>query len=279
MARKYDLIALDLDRTTLRSDSSLDPETGEALKAAIQSGLEIVVASGRSYTALPEEVMSIPGIRYAITSNGTEVNRIPGGETARAYSLSEEAVRETEAILEPYREEAAIEVFIDGVPYTGKAHWDDPCRFGCSPAYVPYIQNTRNRIEDIHAFIDAHAAEINALNVACPEPVLREELRKQFRERVPGVKLTCSIPHLTEMINREAGKAAGLKFVCETLGIPRERTVAAGDADNDIDMMRWAGLGVAVANGSPNCLAAADRIIGRNDDNSVAKLIREIIEE
>ncbi len=92
------------------------------------------------------------------------------------------------------------------------------------------------------------------------------------------MKLTSSVTHLTEMINEEAGKASGLRFVCEMLGIPQERTVAAGDADNDIDMIRWAGLGVAVANASPNCLAAADLVIGSNDDNSVAKLIREIID-
>ena len=277
MARKYDLIALDLDRTTLHSDSSLDPETKEALEAAIQSGMEVVVASGRAVTALPPEIMEISGIRYAITTNGTEVNRLSDGAKIKAYTLSEEAVRATEALVEPHREKAAIEVFIDGVPYTGKDHWEDPGRFGCSPAYVPYIQKTRKRVEDIHRYIIEHASEIDSMNIACPDPVLREELRKQFRERVPGVKLTCSVPHLTEMINSEAGKASGLKFVCETLGIPQERTVAAGDADNDIDMMRWAGLGVAVANGSPNCLAAADLVIGRNDDNSIAKLIREII--
>ena len=276
--RKYDLIALDLDRTTLRSDSTLDPVTREALEKAIRAGIEIVVASGRAFTALPEEVMSIPGIRYAITSNGTEVNRVPGGETVKAYTLSEEAVRETEAVLTPHREEASIEIFIDGVPYTGKDNWDDPTRFGCSPAYVPYVQNTRTRVEDIHGFIDDHAGEVDAINVACPEKELREALRAQFRERVPGVRLTSSAPHLTEMIHAEAGKGAGVRFVCETLGIDRERTVAVGDADNDIDMIRWAGLGVAVDNATPDCRAAADRIIGNNNDNSVAKLIMEILD-
>jgi len=278
MARKYDLIALDLDRTTLHSDSSLDPETREALEAAIQSGMEVVVASGRAVTALPPEIMEISGIRYAITTNGTEVNRLSDGAKVKTYTLPEEAVRFTEAIVAPHREKAGMEVFMDGVPYTGKAHWEDPRRFGCSEAYVPYIQQTRKKVEDIHAFVLEHSAEIDSINIACPDPELREELRKQLREKVKGVKLTSSVTHLTEMINEEAGKASGLRFVCEMLGIHQERTVAAGDADNDIDMIRWAGLGVAVANASPNCLAAADRIIGSNDDNSVAKLIREIID-
>lgn len=276
MARKYDLIALDLDHTTLRDDSTLDPVTREALVRASEAGIEIVVASGRAYTSLPEEVMSVPGIRYAITSNGTEVIRVADGVKVKSFTLPEEAVRKTEAIVYPHRDKAAIEVFIDSMPYTGKVHWDDPTLYGCHPDYVPYVQQSRVRVEDIYSFIDEHAAEVDSLDVACPYPELQEEIRAQLRQ-IPGVRLTSSIGHLTEMVHKDAGKGAGLQFVCETLGIPQERTVAAGDADNDIDMMRWAGLGVAVANGSPNCLAAADRVIGSNDDNSVAKLIREII--
>ena len=278
MTRKYDLIALDLDHTTLRDNSTLDPVTREALVKAAEAGIEIVVASGRAYTSLPEEVMSIPGIRYAITSNGTEVIRTADGAKVKAYTLPEEAVRTTAAIVKPYKGKAAIEVFIDGVPYTGKDHWDDPTLYGCHPDYVPYVQQSRKRVEDIHVFIEEHAAEVDSLDVACPDPVFREEIRRQLRERVKGVHLTSSIAHLTEMINEEAGKGAGLQFVCEFLGIPRERAAAVGDADNDIDMMRWAGLGAAVANASPNCLAAADVIIDSNENNGVAKLIEEILE-
>ena len=68
------LIALDLDDTTLRSDGSLSSQTKKAIQAAIGAGLEVVVASGRSLHSLPKAVSEIPGIRYAITSNG-EIGR------------------------------------------------------------------------------------------------------------------------------------------------------------------------------------------------------------
>ena len=61
------LVALDLDDTTLRSDSSLDPVTRDALIKVIDAGIEVVVASGRAYRSLPEEVLNIDGVRYAIT--------------------------------------------------------------------------------------------------------------------------------------------------------------------------------------------------------------------
>ena len=70
---KIKCIALDLDRTTLASDGHLSRENREALEEAIRAGIHVAVASGRSLDSLPEEIMDIPGIRYAITSNGAAV--------------------------------------------------------------------------------------------------------------------------------------------------------------------------------------------------------------
>ncbi|MEF2811530.1 MAG: HAD hydrolase family protein [Oscillospiraceae bacterium] len=64
------LIALDLDDTTLCSDGNLADKTREAIEAAISSGIEVVIASGRAFNSLPRAVAEICGIRYAITSNG-----------------------------------------------------------------------------------------------------------------------------------------------------------------------------------------------------------------
>lgn len=77
------LIALDLDDTTLCSDGSLADKTREAIEAAISSGVEVVIASGRAFNSLPRAVAEIGGIRYAITSNGAAVTKNPG---RRAHS-------------------------------------------------------------------------------------------------------------------------------------------------------------------------------------------------
>ena len=73
------LIALDLDDTTLGSDSHLAPETEKALKRAVKAGIEVVVASGRAFKALPAEVLGIGGIIHAITTNGASIEHVPDG--------------------------------------------------------------------------------------------------------------------------------------------------------------------------------------------------------
>ena len=80
-------IALDLDGTTLDQDGRLPEANRKAMEDAITQGIEIVIASGRAYDTLPQEVLSIKGIGWAITSNGAAVYRVPEGEAAFRSTL------------------------------------------------------------------------------------------------------------------------------------------------------------------------------------------------
>ena len=73
-------IALDLDRTTLNAQGRLSDGNRKALSHAIEQGVRIVIASGRSFHTLPKDVLSVPGIEYAITSNGAAIYNIPTGK-------------------------------------------------------------------------------------------------------------------------------------------------------------------------------------------------------
>jgi hydroxymethylpyrimidine pyrophosphatase-like HAD family hydrolase len=75
------------------------------------------------------------------------------------------------------------------------------------------------------------------------------------------------------------GKAEGLRVLAERYGITPERVVAVGDADNDLPMLAAAGLGVAMGNAYPAALAAADRVIGRNDTDAIGLLVEELVGE
>ncbi|MBE6020609.1 MAG: HAD family phosphatase [Clostridiales bacterium] len=270
------LIALDLDDTTLRSDGTLAPETKTAIERAIAEGIEIVVASGRAFTALPKEVVSIPGINYAVTSNGAAVYKLPEGKRVKAYDVPEDAVMKILDIVKPYGEDIAVEAFVDGQPYTSQGHIDDPVKYGSSPAYVGYVQKTRIPVDDIYSFSEENRKNIDSMVVVCPDAEMREEIRAKIAGSAEGVRMTTSVKHLTEIIGSDAGKDSGLKYVCAELGITARETAAVGNADNDIDMIKFAYIGAAVSNSSANCLAAADMIIGSSNDNGTADFINEI---
>jgi hypothetical protein len=73
-------------------------------------------------------------------------------------------------------------------------------------------------------------------------------------------------------------KAAGLEFVAERLGFARERTVAFGDGENDVEFVEWAGFGVAVANAHERVLAVADFVCPSVDDEGVAQVIEALLD-
>ena len=82
---------------------------------------------------------------------------------------------------------------------------------------------------------------------------------------------------LVEIAHADAGKANGIRFLAKRCGISLEQVMACGNADNDAEMLRDAGMGVAVANAMESCLAAADDITDSNDEDGVAKAVERFV--
>ena len=76
-----------------------------------------------------------------------------------------------------------------------------------------------------------------------------------------------SSDYYLELIPKESGKGASLIKLCEILGIPRENSIAAGDAGNDLSMIKAAGTGIAMINGMEEVKAAADVITETDNDH------------
>lgn len=267
------LVALDLDDTTLRSDSTLAPETKSALEKVIAAGIEVVAASGRSFLSLPKEVLSIEGLHYAISSNGAAVSKIPDGERIMSYVVPEESVAE---ILDSFPDAYMFEAFINGQAYCIADYIADPMRFGCPKDYVNYIQTTRLPVSDMRAFILENAARLDSIDLRCRSVEEKDEYYARAKE-IKGVYVTSSSSHLVEISDAAAGKGKALRWLCNALGIPAENVAAFGNGDNDADMLSFAGFGVAVANATEVCKAAADYICETNNDLGVAKTLLKFL--
>ena len=266
------LIALDLDDTTLRSDATLAEETAEAIKNAIANGIEVVVASGRAFRSLPQSVLSIEGIRYAISSNGAAIEQVSDGSRIMSFMLKDTAVNK---ILEVFEGER-FEAFISGQPYCDSEYIADPVRFGCSEAYIDYVKTTRLPVDDMPGFIRQNIDRLDSIDVLCGTVEHKNSLWEKAK-LVDDVYITSSSPRLLEISDSRAGKGAALRYLADYLNVKHEHIAAFGNGDNDADMLKFAGLGVAVKNASSACLEAADYICETNNDLGVAKTIMKMI--
>lgn len=268
------LLALDLDGTTMKSDNTLSPVVKSAIQTACKSGIEVVVASGRPYGSMPKEILEIEEINYVISSNGASIHD-KTGRILKSYLLDEADVLRFLNITEKY--DIILEAFINGKTYTDRRYAENPMKYGCTEAYVGYVQQNHGKIDDMRAFIYEHRKELDSLEYVCTDKALRENIRKQIEENINGFYVTSSSENFVEMMHKSATKGNAVKWLCNYLSIQLENTCACGNADNDVDMIKQAGVGVAVKNATPKCLENADKIVASNDENGVAELIDYLI--
>ena len=264
------LVALDLDETTLRTGGNLSEYTRHALEEADRNGIQIVAASGRAFSALPKAVTDLPFVEYAIASNGANIYEVKTGKRVMAKFLEKEAAGR---ILDIAREEGLlVEGFIDGVPYSQRNYVEDTDRLNRTGRNARYVQSTRRPVEDIFAFL-RQAKCLDSVNLLVEEQERKPAVRKRVEEEVKGIYLTTSADVLLETANKDAGKGPALRELAKMLRIDREEIAAFGNAENDIDMIRFAGTGIAVANAAEEVRAAADEVTESNDEDGVARWI------
>lgn len=273
---KVRLIALDLDGTTLDSSKQVSEKNRNAIINAVKNGVHVCIASGRAFDTLPSVVTEIPGIEYAITSNGAAVYEIRDKKCLRSYKLTAESVK---TILELTKDmPVTYEAFIEGRAYAGSEYIHNPVKFGATKEAIHYIQTTRTLIDDITGFIRQHVNELDSMDIIVKDADMKEKVCDAIYKETQDVYITSSVKQLVEISYKDAGKKSGVKFLADRLGVSKEEIAAFGDADNDKDMIEYAGYGIAVANASTSLKEKADYITLSNDEDGIAYAFANILD-
>ena len=268
-------IALDLDRTTLNAQGKLSKANEEAIHKAVAKGIHVCIASGRAFDTLPQDVVSIPGIEYAITSNGAAVYRIQDKQCLRSYVLTEQSVKKILELTKDFP--VTYEGFIRGTAYAAKEYIEDPVKFGATEHAVAYVQSTRHLQDDIVSFLKQHDDELDSMDIVVKDEAQKQKVIEVLKAEVEDIYITSSISQLVEISYKDAGKRSGVKFITEYLGLNPKQVAAFGDADNDIDMLEYAGCGIAMENASNGLLAVADAVTLHHDRDGVAYALKNIL--
>ncbi len=178
------LIALDLDGTALRSNNTLSAAVAEAIEAAAAHGVEVVAASGRPYGSMPKDVLRLKSVNYVISSNGAAIHD-SSGRRIHETLLKEAAVLR---LLELTKNEDLIwEAFSDGATYTDNRYLRDPLRYGCTPAYISYVQNSRGGLDNMRQYIFENRVRLDSVEYVCPDKPKRERVRRLLESALEDV--------------------------------------------------------------------------------------------
>lgn len=271
--KKIKLIALDLDGTTL-TRNGLTRRTRETLEEAIAYGIDVVIATGRPYSALPEDVKNIKGLEYIIISNGAHIVRPVTGEFLYSNYVERDAILNIRSIL--MERDFPVEVFTGGRAYVDRSLYEDVKRNGSTYLAARYILRTREPVDRIYDFWYKHADSIENVNIQFEYQEDKAEM-KSILEKAEGITLTSSTYHNLEVGGETTSKASALEELCRMKGLAMENIMAFGDSPNDGDMIRKSGIGVAMENATADILANADITAPSNDDEGVAYTIRMLL--
>jgi Cof subfamily protein (haloacid dehalogenase superfamily) len=266
----FELGAFDLDGTVLRRDLRISPRTVAALDGLRERGVRLVVATGRRFEGAREhaERLGFATLDPLICYGGSMVRRM-NGETLLHRTLQRGLGVE---VLEWAAERGLhARVFVDG-------------RIVTSPDTTATLEHLRRSEEPGVSVVDSPAdwlrngGEEPTKLVLVDHPDDVERWLGEAREAFAGrLFVTRSLPHYVEIGGLEGTKASALEFLCGLWRIDPGRVIAFGDSDNDLDMLRFVGHGVAVGGMTDEVREAADALAPPVHEDGVASYLEKLL--
>jgi cof-like hydrolase len=267
------LIAVDMDGTLLNNEKHIAEAQREALKKAASAGIKVVLCTGRPlFGVLPlyKELDLSSNEGYAILNNGCEIRKTENWTLVRSFELTGKEIFYLHSLVKDYDIDFTLS---DDKHYfcVGKK----PNKYTVRDGELVYVPITEITLEEA---MSGKYRMFKAMYVGD-----MDELTK-FQENLPAdinkfYSICRSQKIILEAMPVGADKGQTLKFLVEQLGIERSEVMAIGDGNNDVEMLEYAGIGVAMANGTEAAKNSAKYITDTNENDGVAKVIYKYVFE
>ena len=274
MSRTIRMIGVDLDGTLLNSEKQLTAYTREVLKKAIEQEVAVVVATGRPFSGVPDELKHFPGMRYALTANGARILDMQKQKVVYKNLLSGEIAEKVIDILK--RHHAIHEFFVDGVGYMNEDGLKNVYAYFEDPHMAEYLQSTRITVKDVKEKLQVMKCEVDKLQGIFRNQKDKQEALEELNT-LSGIVVTAAMDNNLEINKEGTNKGLGLLQLGKSLGISGEEIMACGDGGNDVEMLKEVGFAIAMANAYDPVKTAADFVTVSNDEDGVAKAIERFV--
>ena len=265
---RYKLMLIDCDRTLLNDKGQITERTKKAIKEALRQGVKIVFASGRAPNGV-KNVVKVIGAEglfdYYVCFNGGMIIRSKDKKTISECVIT-----------------------IDDVTHIA----DHIC---CN--IEDYYVVTSNRLicqgDNMQATIEAKKNNMNVIHENIRHLDSNEKIFKmvfagekgmldKIEQQIPEIlrkkyNITRSEPNNLEFVSLQASKGNALMSLVDLLHVSIPETICVGDSENDLSMLKTAGIGVAMGNASEDLKAIADYVTDNNNNDGLAKAIEELV--
>ncbi len=265
-ALKPHLIALDLDGTLLNDQKVISDETFATLKKAEDAGHHIMIATGRPYRSSAAYYRQL-GLKTPIVNfNGAFVHHPTDRtwktihetidlsvardviEAMQDFKLKNLIAEVMDDVYLQYHDEKLLDIFSMGSPSVTEGDLRESLKVDPTSLLIQGAEGTADQIRE-------HLEEVHA------------QVIEHRRWGAPW--------DVVEIIRHGLNKAVGLSKVAKWIGVPQERIIAFGDEDNDLEMIDYAGIGVAMGNGIDQLKSIANEVTRTNNEDGIAVLLKD----
>jgi Cof subfamily protein (haloacid dehalogenase superfamily) len=244
----------------------LRPRTREAIGQARAAGLRVIVVTGRMFRSvrpyLEQAGIDDPVVCY----QGAVVADPATGRFLRHEPIPVAVAREAIAAIQAGG--FHVNCYVGDELYVARVSPE-------AERYAGFQNLPLHPVGDLLAWLSEPPTKL----VAIDEPDVLDDLEARMKERFDGrLYISKSLPYFLEFASPEVTKASGMAFLAGHLGFAPERAVAFGDGENDVELLEWAGYGVAVANAHERVLAVADWVCPPADEEGVAQAIEALLD-
>ncbi len=260
-----ELIAIDVDDTLITDELVITPSCQEAITSARAQGVRVILATGRMLSSALPYALQLGLTEPLICYNGALIQSPTEQDPVFHHPVPLELAQDIVAIGE--RAGLHVNIYLDDRMYIKE--FNEYTRF-----YVSVGGIDAYPVGELLVFMDRPPTKV--LYVSEPEIVAKWQ--DELKERYQGqVEVYISKPQYLEFTAPGISKGSAVKELAQMYGLGREQVMTIGDSFNDIPMLEYAGLGVAVANAPPEVQAKADYVTLSNEEDGVAEAIRRFV--
>lgn len=270
----YKLIAIDLDGTLLNSEKRISSENKSKLQLAMDRGVKVVVCSGRVYSGARVYAREIGSNGPLIACNGAIIREM---DTESFLYSNTMTIDDSLKVIDICRsEDIYFHIYIGDTLYTEKLGYSSLLYYNRNIELPEKDRIDIRVIDNIKEIIKKPENPVAKILVIDYD---RDKLRntRKIIEEIKGVQVMSSGKNNIEIVNAGVNKGKSLEILADKLGVRREQVVAIGDNENDLSMLEFAGLGIAMGNAEEYVKETANYVTLTNNENGVAHVIDKFI--
>lgn len=272
--QKYQMVVMDMDYTLLNKQKEVSKRNKEVLKEAMEKDVRIVVATGRIYTSARFYARLLGIDTPIIASNGAIIREEYTNNTLFKSVLLDEIAVKMAGLCRRYN--LYCHLYSDNTVYTEKIT-------NISSRYMEWNEKLQEedkiKIEVVDRLEDTIKKEKGKILKAVVVDNDEDKI-KAIRDEIMDtgmVSVSQSLRGNLEVMNKGINKGNAIRILCELYGIESEKVIAIGDNENDLSMIEYAGMGIAMGNAADCLKEKADFITGDYQEDGVAQAIEKFI--